>query len=351
MSISLKCNICHHDFTVRKFESNQTCPVCGSTNVFKKSGEYLVSTPLLKKLILTEIILIIIIVSAILLFNVEGPRISKVETNKEDHLINVTVKASLLNRRLEYSFDNGKTYQNKNNFKVQQPGTYIIIVRDDKNKKNEWGIPVTFSDEDFDTYRTQSVAASSAPPPQITGVEPVNESLPGMNDGQIIIHTVDGEKPIRYSIDGGQSFSDDSIFGNLEDGSYTVYVVDNDSQIDTWPDPVILNQGVVETAEQTQSQPPSPNMVENLLNELFSDPENRTLRDSLQSYFVSQTMNVECELVDIPPNTPYQLFQFLQRRYEGQPGSKRIHVLEIGYDNMNRINLLRIRETRVLSNN
>jgi hypothetical protein len=62
-------------------------------------------------------------------------------------------------------------------------------------------------------------------------------------------------------------------------------------------------------------------------------------------------MNVDCELIGIPPNTPYQLFQFLQRRYEGQPGSKRIQVLDIGYDNMNRINKLKIMETRVLLTN
>ena len=349
MSISLICNVCHHCFTVRKSESNHICPVCGSINVSKRSSDYFVSTPLLKKLILSEILLIAFIVAAISLFSFDVPRITKVETDKEDHSINVTVKSSFSKRRLEYSFDNGKTYQNNNSYKVQKPGTYIIVVRDDKNRKNEWEIPVTFNDEDFDTDNTQSIAAASFNyPPQITGVETINESIQGLNDGQIIIHTVHGDKPIRYSIDGGFSFSSDSIFSNLEPDSYSISVVDEASHIDKWTDPVLINQGVAETEK---SQAPSRNHVENLLNRLFSDPDNKILRDSLQSFFANQTMNVDCELIGIPPNTPYQLFQFLQRRYEGQPGSKRIQVLDIGYDNMNRINKLKIMETRVLLTN
>jgi len=351
MSIRLKCNTCHHEFTVRELGSDQQCPFCSSTSISKITGAYLISTPLLKKLIISEIIVIALIMAMITLRYLEGPKIKKVVANKNDHLISISVKAALSKRKLEYSMDNGKTYHNNNILKVTKPGTYRIVVRDENRRKKEWDIPVIFSDEDFEIFATQSVADFSAPPPQITGVEFVNESIQGMNDGQIIIHTIDGRKPIRYSIDGGQTFSDDSIFSNLEPERYSIYVVDNDSQINTWPDPVLINQGVVVTEEDIHSQLPSRNLVESILNRLFSDPENNALRDSLQSYFVSQTMNVDCELVGIPPNTPYQLFQFLQRRYEGQPGSKRIQVLDIGYNNKNLINRLQIRETRGLSNN
>lgn len=349
MSIRLKCNKCHHEFTVKKLGSDLSCPFCNSANISKKTGAYLISTPLLKKLIIIEVIAIILIMSLIAVRYSEGPKIKKVVANREDHLINVTVNTSLINTKLEYSFDNGKTYQNINVFKVTQPGTYKIIVRDNRNRKHEWDIPVIFSDEDFEILSAESSPYLLFPPPQIKGVELINESIQGMHDAQIIIHSVDGRKPIRYSIDGGLSFSNDSIFSNLKPGEYTVYVVDNDSQIDTWPDPVLLIQGADKKAELVRYQPPSIHMVENILNKLFSDPDNNILRDSLQGYFVNQTMNVDCELVGIPPNTPYQLFQFLQRRYEGQPGSKRIEVLDIEYDNMNRINKLKVKETRVLT--
>ncbi len=349
MSIRLKCNKCHHEFTVVKLGSDLSCPFCSSANISAKTGAYLISTPLLKKLIVVEIIVITLIISLIAVRYSEGPKIKNVVANKKDHLINVAVNTSLLKTKLEYSFDNGKTYQNNNVYKVTQPGTYKIIVRDERNRKNEWNIPVTFSDEDFEILAEHSSPDLLILPPQITGVELINESIQDRRDGQIIIHSIDGRKPIRYSIDGGLTFSDDSIFSNLEPGRHTVYVVDNDSQIDTWPDPILLIQGAYKEAEFARHQPPSLHKVENILNKFFSDPDNNILRDSLQGYFVNQTMNVECELIDIPPNTPYQLFQFLQRRYEGQPGSKRIQVLDIGYDNMNRINKLKVKETRVLT--
>jgi len=326
---------------------NQTCPVCGSTNISKKSSEYLISTPLLKKLILIELLLIAFILTIVTLRYLDGPIIRNVDVDIKNHSIQVITKASIFQRKLEYSFDNGKTYQTNSNLQVQQPGTYAIVIRNDKDRKSVWQTPITFTENDFDMATTALIIHSDAQPPHITGVEPINESIQGINDGQIVIHIIDGKKPIRYSIDGGLSFSDDSIFSNLEPGRYSVYVIDDDSQIDTWPDPVLLSQGSSEAIVESRLVPPSLNDVETLLNRLFSDPENDTLRDSLQSYFISQTMNVDCELIGIPPNTPYQLFQFLQRRYEGQPGSKRIEVLDIGYNDMNRVNKLRIRESRV----
>jgi len=247
---------------------------------------------------------------------------------------------------MEYSFDNGKTFQNNRTYYVKQPGTYIIVVRDYKNRKAVWGIPEVFNKEDLDLIDPSTSPAL----PQITGVEPIDETVQGSNGGKIIIHSIYGKKPIRYSINGGQSFFSDSIFSNLSPGRYNIYIIDDASHIDTWPDPITLIQGIAPTEEHSTLPPPSKSMIENKLNRLFAEPDNTSLKDSVQGYFISQTMNVECELVGIPPNTPYQLYQFLQRRYEGQPGTKRIQVLDIGYDNMRRINRLSIRETRITNN-
>ena len=86
-------------FYSQKSESNHICPVCGSINVSK--DQVIISYPLLPKLILSEILLIAFIVAAISLFSFDA-RIIKVETDKEDHSINVTVKSSFSKRRLEY---------------------------------------------------------------------------------------------------------------------------------------------------------------------------------------------------------------------------------------------------------
>lgn len=346
MSASFECRTCNHNFSAKKFNKNLICPFCGSEDIFEKSTEYLISTTLLKKLILTELILIVIILGILIIRQNDGPKISKVEIDKAHQIISVTVKSSSLGRELEYSFNNGKTYQNNKSYYVRQPGTYIIVVRDFKNRKTVWNIPVTFNKDEIN----HSVDPAIIPPPQITGVEPGNETVQGGNDGRIIIHTINGKKPIKYSLDGGKSFSNDSIFNNLAPGKYNIYIIDDASHIDTWSDPIILTQGITGPEEHITLQTQTRSMIENKLNRLFSEPDNTLLKDSIQKLFINQTMYVECELIDIPPKTPYQLYQFLQRRYEGQPGTKRIQVLDIGYDPLKRINKLKVRETRVSIN-
>jgi hypothetical protein len=296
----------------------------------------------LKKLILAELILIVLVLT-IFILNSGDLKISSVNIDKKEHSIYVTVNTASLKRNLEYSFNSGKTYQNNRNFYVQQPGTYIIVVKDNKNRKAVWDVPITFSEEDFNIMTDPAIIQ----PPHIKGVEPVNETVKGKNDGKIFIHAVGGKKPIKFSIDGGPTLSDDSIFINLSPGSYNVYIIDDASHIENYFDPITISQGLPLPEEHIKIQSQTRSMIESKLNRLFADPDNTLLRDSIQGYFINQTMNVECELVDIPPNTPYQLYQFLQRRYEGQPGTKRIEVLDVGYDHLKRINKLKVKETRV----
>lgn len=346
MSTSFECKTCHYSFTIKKFNKNLRCPFCGSGDLFVKPVDYLISVALLKKLILVELILVVIVLTIFILTS-RDLKISSVDINKKNNSISVTLNSASLKRRVEYSFNSGKTYQNNRNFYVQQPGTYIIVVRDNKNRKDVWNIPITFSKEDLNAM-TGPVRFQ---PPHIKGVEPVNETVKGKNDGKIIIHAIDGKKPIKYSIDGGNTLADDSIFINLSPGSYNVRIIDDASYIENYFEPINLSQGLPAPEPHTKIKPPSRFIIESKLNRLFAEPDNTLLRDSIQGYFINLTMNVDCELVDIPPNTPYQLYQFLQRRYEGQPGTKRIQVLDLGYDNMKHINKLRVKETRVSVNN
>jgi len=44
------------------------------------------------------------------------------------------------------------------------------------------------------------------------------------NDGSIRIITSSGLSPFQYSINGGQSFSDNNTFENLSTGNYNVFI-------------------------------------------------------------------------------------------------------------------------------
>lgn len=53
-----------------------------------------------------------------------------------------------------------------------------------------------------------------------------NETCIG-NDGEISIQITDGTDPIQYSINNGITFSNNGDFGNLSEGDYEVYVIDD----------------------------------------------------------------------------------------------------------------------------
>jgi hypothetical protein len=346
MSSSFECNICHCKFTRRKDSVNLFCPLCYSRDILLKSSDFLISTPLLKRLIVGELVLIAIVLAMVLLHQHEGPRISRVNFDKANHTISVIVKGSALNKVLDYSIDYGKTYQNNKTFSVQNPGSYIIVVRDDKNRKTVWGDPIVFAEGDF----SNTEATNSILPPHITGIEPVNETEYGEDNGRIIIHIRGGKKPVKYSIDGGQSLSNDSVFNNLKPEKYNIFIIDDDSHIDTYFEPITIEKGDIPQPLHILNPPQSKSLIEDKLNRLFADPDNTGLNDSIVRYFSSQTMKVDCELTGVSSNNPYQLYQFLQRRFDGEPGTKRLKVLEVGYDGQNRINKLKIKEISISGN-
>ncbi len=54
-----------------------------------------------------------------------------------------------------------------------------------------------------------------------------NESVGGAMDGVIIVNASNGVGPFSYSIDGGLTFQDSNVFGNLTTGDYDVVVTDS----------------------------------------------------------------------------------------------------------------------------
>jgi hypothetical protein len=222
----------------------------------------------------------------------------------------------------------------------------MIVVRDDKKKTAAWAVPQIFTKEDFDKIDTATIR-----PIQITGVEYIDETLKDKNDGQIKIHTINGKKPVKYSIDSGQNYLNDSIFNKLKPGKYFIQVEDGLGQIASWPDTISIIPGnsiVIgdDSDDGSIFKRPLKEVVESKLDSLFSDPDNKVLRDAVLTFFPNQTMLIDCELIGIPQGTSYQLFQFLQRRFEGLAGSKRIVVLDIGYDASNHVNKLKVKEIK-----
>lgn len=109
----------------------------------------------------------------------------------------------------EYSITGGATFQTANTFTNLAPGSYIITIRDATGHLGVMG-PV-------------EVKNRPAPP---------EVSVVAEADSDIIEIVVDGDaEGFQYSIDGGTTFQTDSIFSDLDDGTYLVVVVDQNGCI------------------------------------------------------------------------------------------------------------------------
>ena len=109
---------------------------------------------------------------------------------------------------LQYSIDNGVTFQAGNVFTSLAAATYDIVVQDAN------GCQVT----------TQ-VTLNSNGAPTITVVNVVDPSC-GLNNGSIDIQATGGTPPLSYSIDNGGTFQATNLFTGLADATYDIVVED-----------------------------------------------------------------------------------------------------------------------------
>lgn len=112
---------------------------------------------------------------------------------------------------LQYSVDNGATFQSSNTFNGLTAGAYDIVVEDDNG--------------------CQSTANSTLNNPTgllISGTVDTDPSC-GNNNGSIEINISGGIAPIQYSIDNGATFQASSTFSNLPDGTYNIIVKDDNA--------------------------------------------------------------------------------------------------------------------------
>lgn len=110
----------------------------------------------------------------------------------------ITITASGGLGPLQYSIDNGATWQSNNAFPGLSPGIYNVIVNDSVGTLTPYAYnPITISEP-------SAVVISQ--------VNSVNVSCYGENDGSISISATGGTGTLQYSIDGSYSFHSDSIF-------------------------------------------------------------------------------------------------------------------------------------------
>ncbi len=106
------------------------------------------------------------------------------------------------------SIDGGLTYDSTTIHSNLAPGTYPIVVVDQDSCKA------------IDTVRISALTK-----PEITEID-LNPAACSSVKGSIGISAI-GLKPLLYSIDGGVSFTPDSLFQNLDPGNYQVQIQDS----------------------------------------------------------------------------------------------------------------------------
>jgi len=140
-----------------------------------------------------------------------------------------------LNGDLEYSINNGTTYQESNVFDDLVDGTYQIMVRNGSSGcEISYGSNVVLTDptcgeicdnniDDDGDGEIDCADAECGKPSNITVDATSPSNCPSLDNGTIII-TATGAN-LSYSIDGGVSYQTGNNFQGLEAGSYDITVL------------------------------------------------------------------------------------------------------------------------------
>lgn len=125
---------------------------------------------------------------------------------EDDGRINITVSGDQM--PFIFSIDSGATFNPTNNFTPLKPGYYDIVLQSATGCQ----------------YRY--VQAISEPDTFVLADFYASPGCNNQNKGSFIFTPTGGTVPFRYSINGGLSFSPDSVFANLSPGLYPVLLLD-----------------------------------------------------------------------------------------------------------------------------
>jgi gliding motility-associated-like protein len=123
----------------------------------------------------------------------------------------ITISTSGGTLPLQFSIDNGSTWQISNIFSSLAIGNYTVLVKDGNNCQT--------------LYASNPVSITSIGGAIISGTIPVNATC-SVNNGSITITTTGGTTPLQYSIDAGLTWQFTNTFSNLSIGNYTIIVKD-----------------------------------------------------------------------------------------------------------------------------
>ncbi len=143
--------------------------------------------------------------------NLNGPTIDN--TASSDPLCNadltgaITITASGGTPPLQYSIDNGSTFQGSGSFTGLGAGTYDIVVED--------GVGC------------QSLQTITLTDPQLLAFNTiVTDESCNVANGSITIPVIGGVPPLQFSIDNGVTFQASNLFTGLAAGTYNIVVED-----------------------------------------------------------------------------------------------------------------------------
>ena len=134
-----------------------------------------------------------------------------------------SISLEMLGINLEYSFDDGLSYQTASVMEDLGAGTYMIRVRE-----------IGYTDCFVDT----TISLEEGPGPSISSIEIMGSSGCTEGDGSLSIQAA-GEN-LAYSVDGGASFQDSATFMGLSQGTYFIVVQDQDNSSCSSSDTVVV---------------------------------------------------------------------------------------------------------------
>ena len=130
---------------------------------------------------------------------------------------------------LEYSINNGNTWQTSNTFSNLIAGSYIVKIR-------------TLGSTCEVTYGSNPIDLTPISAANITSVTSVNPNNCTTPNGSISITANGGTPPLQYSINNGVSYQASSIFNGLPAGTYKIKVKNGDNTCEiTYSDVVLTN--------------------------------------------------------------------------------------------------------------
>ena len=153
----------------------------------------------------------------------------------------ISINASGGAGSLEFSVDNGQTYQDNNGiFNNLVSGTYPVMIIDADNCE----------------FPGSSLVINEPPAIDVTGQITEDISCAGMEDGSVLITATGGTGTLLYSINGGTDYLDNNgIFTDLTEGTYSVNVRDANN-CDTLITGMTINNPdtlVIDTVNVTQA--------------------------------------------------------------------------------------------------